>query len=316
MSKSTNIEQKPLQRVLSSALGEDTGLGPLSNLPGVWKNTGQFSGHGWNMIALPFPRGELDYRLLNNQYNETLTFQLVDNDVSNRGMHGDQEVAAIDYVQHIEQVAAGDFPDSGSAGSAGVAIHHEPGLWLFLKDHITDDINIARLASIPHGDSVMALGQSAQSATGFEIPKINGLPIGVDQDIHTNPYLKPYLHFHKHPFQNVFDPTEPNDLLNKAILPFFQQDKVANVTQLKVSSAQNNGGVHNIPFVVKEANAARVDATVWIYELKEKHPSGEAKMLLQYSQTVLLDFFSRPDGQGVIQWPHVSINTLEKQPMG
>ncbi|MBQ4849885.1 heme-binding protein [Pseudoalteromonas sp. MMG012] len=314
MSDSASNEQKPSQRVLKAVMGQEEALGPFSNLPGVWKNTGQFSGHGWNMIALPFPTGELDYRLLNNQYNEILTFQLVDKNVPNRGMNGDQEVETIDYVQQIEQIAAADFPDSGLAGGSGLAIHHEPGLWLYMKNHTTDDLNIARLSSIPHGDSLMALGQSAQSKTGFEIPKISGLPIGVNDNLEENPYLIPYLHFHKHLFENVFDPTQPNDLLNKAILPFFQQGKVANVTQLKVDSRLASGGVNNIPFVVRQANADQVEATLWIYELTEKHPNGEPKMLLQYSQIVMLDFFERRDGQGLIKWPHVSINTLEKQP--
>ncbi|TMO55830.1 heme-binding protein [Pseudoalteromonas aurantia] len=307
-------EQQPSQRVLKKATGSEEALGPFTHLPGVWKNTGQLSGHGWNMIALPFPTGELNYRLLNNQYNETLTFQLVDKNVPNRGINGDQEVETIDYVQQIEQIAAADFPDSGLAGGAGLAIHHEPGLWLYMKNHTTDDLNIARLSSIPHGDSLMALGKSAQSKTGFEIPKISGLPIGVDQNLEANPYLKPYLHFHNNLFENVFDPTQPNELLNKAILPFFQQGKIANVTQLKVDSTLASGGVNNIPFVVRQANAGQVEATLWIYELTEKHPNGEPKMLLQYSQIVMLDFFERKGEQGLIRWPHVSINTLEKQP--
>ncbi|WP_440056567.1 heme-binding protein (plasmid) [Pseudoalteromonas sp. T1lg65] len=313
MSNSGQVEQHISKRVLESTTTSEPSLGPLSHLPGVWKNTGQFQGHGWNMIALPFPTGSHDYRLLNNQYNETLTFQLVDKNVPNRGMNGDQEVFTIDYVQAIDQIAADDAPRSGLAGGDGLAIHHEPGLWLHMKDHITGDLDIARLSSIPHGDALMALGKSQQSKTGFDIPNISGLPIGVDQDLH-NPYLQPYLHFHEQPFKDLFDPTQPNELLDQAILPFFQQKKVANVTQLKVDSSLASGGVNNIPFITKQANATEVSAIFWIYELTEKLPNGEPRMLLQYTQTVMLEFFERKDGQGLIKWPHVSINTLEKQP--
>jgi hypothetical protein len=312
MSNAGKIEQKVSKRAFEIASTTEPVLGPLAQLPGVWENTGQFKGHGWNMIALPFPTGAHDYRLLNNQYNEVLTFQLVDKNVPNRGLNGDQEVFTVDYVQAIDQIAAADSPESGLAGGAGLAIHHEPGLWLHMKDHITGDLDIARLSSIPHGDSVMALGHSAKSKTGFDIPNISGLPIGVNQDL-ANPYLHPYLHFHEHLFQNVFDPTKPNDLLKQAIMPFYQQGKIANVTQLKVDSALASGGVNNIPFVTKQANATEVSSTFWIYELNEKLPNGEPKMLLQYSQTVMLEFFDRPDGQGLIKWPHISINTLEKQ---
>jgi hypothetical protein len=59
-------------------------------------------------------------------------------------------------------------------------------------------------------------------------------------------------------------------------------------------------------------------STFWIQELKEKDKNGKPKRRLQYSQLVMLDFFPRVDGlppgccPGPIQWPHVSINTLEK----
>jgi hypothetical protein len=310
-----NNEQQPSKRSLQKLSGNIPNLGPLSQLPGKWQNTEQFAGHGWNMIALPFPTGENGYRLLNNQYNETLEFHLVDNNVPNRGIAGDQSLVTVDYVQSIEQIVAEDFPDSGLAGDPGLAIHHEPGLWLNMKNQTTNDLDIARLASIPHGDSVMALGKSATSKTGFEIPSVSGLPIGVEQNLQANPYLKPYLHFHNQLFQGLFDPTQPNDLLSKATLPFFQQGKIVNVTQLQVDSTLDNGGVHNIPFVIKQANVTDVNATFWIYELSDKHPNGEAKLLLQYSQVVFLEFFKRGNGQpGLIRWPHVSINTMEKQP--
>ncbi|WP_234401366.1 heme-binding protein [Pseudoalteromonas sp. T1lg23B] len=159
MSNSGHEKQQVSKRSLTTPCTTEPALGPLSQLPGVWKNSGQFHGHGWNMIALPFPSGDHDYRLLNNQYNETLTFQLVDKNVPNRGMNGDQEVFTVDYVQAIDQIAAADFPESGLAGEAGLAIHHEPGLWLHMKNHTTGELDIARLSSIPHGDAVMALGK-------------------------------------------------------------------------------------------------------------------------------------------------------------
>ena len=35
--------------------------------------------------------------------------------------------------------------------------------------------------------------------------------------------------------------------------------------------------------------------------------------VLQYQQVVMMEFFGRRDGlPGRIQWPHVSVNTLEK----
>ena len=84
------------------------------------------------MIALPFvkPGGgpsDRPFRLLLNQFNEELKFQLVDKAVPNRGVNlavpknTDQVVVTIDYEQAIAQIAAEDFPLSGLAGPAGSA---------------------------------------------------------------------------------------------------------------------------------------------------------------------------------------------------
>lgn len=55
-------------------------LGLLKNLQGTWKANGA----GWNMIALPLKdalAGSAPFRVLMNQYNETLTFSFVDDNV-------------------------------------------------------------------------------------------------------------------------------------------------------------------------------------------------------------------------------------------
>ena len=306
----------------------DPSLGPLMLLPGMWKSAGR----GWSMTALPFATAPspFDYRLLLNQYDEQLEFRFVDNNVPNRGVEKnnptvqtDQFVVTVDYQQTIQQVAATDFPDSkGLAGGPGQAIHHEPGLFLHMKNEITDGLDIARLASIPHGDSVMALGQSSVHDGASCIPHINSLPEGVTQDLDNNPYLKPYKKFHDAPFKgNVnfpgfpgFDPTQTHVLLELANADV----KVVRTTTLHVDSTIPTGGVVNIPFVVRKANAATLKSTFWIQELAEKDVNGDPKLRLQYLQLVMLDFFPRRDGfpgccPGPIRWPHVAINTLDKE---
>ncbi len=318
----------PPAREYGKPAKNDPNLGPLMRLPGMWKSEGL----GWNMIALPFATAPvpLDYRLLLNQYDEQLEFKFVDNNVPNRGVEQnnptrqtDQFVVTLDYQQTIQQVAATDSPDSGGlAGAAGAAIHHEPGLWLHMKNQITDGLNIARLATIPHGDSVLALGQSSEHEGASCIPHINSLPIGVTQDLDNNPYLRPYKQFHDNPFKgnvNVpafpgFDPTRTHVLLELANAGV----DIVRTTTLTVDSAIPTAGIANIPFVVRKANAVSMQSTFWIQELAEKDCHGEPKLRLQYLQVVQLDFFPRRDGfpgccPGLIRWPHVSINTLEKQ---
>ena len=301
-------------RILEAATAGDDALGPLKDLPGTWANLPGLPGRGWNMIALPFEGSPLRYRLLLNQYNETLKFSTVDKGVPNRGLPGpgepdaDQLLAVLDYEQTIEQIAAADSPESGLAGEPGLPIHHEPGLWIHILNRRTNDLDVARLATIPHGNSALALGRSFESEGQPAIPAANGLPIGVDQDLSTG-YLAPYKHFDDDLFRGLFTPVHPNLLLAEANSGV----EIVRTTKLEVDTKLESGGIVNLPFIEREADATEMTATFWIQELAEAGPDGRPKLRLQYTQTVFLDFFPRRDGQpGRIRWPHISINTLEK----
>ena len=319
-------------RTVEKAVSGDELLGPLKHLPGIWKNTPSLNGRGLNMISLPF-KGvepvsgeELEYRLLVNQYNEELTFTFVDKGVPNRGVvlennnfdpdcpdpsgDPDQLVVALDYQQVIHQLDAEDFPKSGKEGKPGAAIHHEPGLWLHMRDERTQGIDIARLSTVPHGDSVLALGRSKGPLDGPpEIPYVDGLFIGDTRD-REDPYLAPYVHFQDCHFHG-FDPFNPHlqlEFLNKKLA--YDGIKILRTTTLEVDTTIETGGIKNIPFIVKQANAKSMKSTFWIMEVDDH---GTEKLLLQYLQIVILDFLPREDGHpGLVRWPHVSINTLEK----
>ncbi len=306
-------------------------LGPLKMLPGCW----QAKGTGWNMIALPSAPSRVNFRILMNQYSEELNFSSVDDNVPNRGIFAgsdidtDQFLVALDYQQRIDQIAIADFPDSGKAGAEGMTIHHEPGLWLHMKNETTAGLDIARLATIPHGNSVLAVGRSAEMEGKPTIPRANGLPIGVSQDLsnENNPYLTAYRHFENDPFNGKvnpkkvpgfpgFFPTNMNAILQFALdgLP-----PVAKTTVLHVETDVEKAGIVNIPFIERQADANEMISTFWIMELEEKDKKGKPKLVMQYSQTVMLDFFERPDGSTnpdgspkLIRWPHISIATLEK----
>lgn len=328
LSDSRVREMQHHAREIGIATVGDPDLGPFALLPGTWSNLPGLAGHGWNMIALPFatqPQSPLDYRLLLNQYNEDLKFSLVDKMVPNRGIgkngtvETDQFVVALDYEQMITQIAVEDFPVSGLAAPPGAAIHHEPGLFLHMANEVLDGVDIGRLGSVPHGDTLLALGKSQPTSNGAPtIPAINGLPIGVSHDL-TSKYLSPYQHFNKSPFKGTvtapgfpgFDPVSPEKLLIGAA-----PGKVARTTTLQFDSTIPTGGIMNIPFIERQADASAMKSTFWIQELEEKDKAGNPRLILQYAQVVLLEFFDRRDGNpGRIQWPHVSINTLEKVAM-
>ena len=335
------------ERYIGPASPEMEVLGPLQNLPGVWHSRGR----GWNMIALPVAPSLLQdpanppFRVLMNQYSETLKFTTVDTKVPNRGLRHEadgsisdatQFVVTLDYEQKIAQDVAEDFPataDPDIVGGAGKDIHHEPGLWLNMTNELTAGIDIGRLATIPHGNSVLALGESDHYTGGAKeipplkgaIPAVSGLPVGrLPLDFADDGYLDPYKHYIDTPFMgNVagvpgFPGFSPADM--NAILRFGHGDgsDVASTTQLTVDSTIERGGVVNIPFIEHQADAASMSSTFWIQEMKATETSGpragKPRMRLLYSQVVMLDFFRpRRDGlPGMAEWPHISINFLDK----
>jgi hypothetical protein len=169
--------------------------------------------------------------------------------------------------------------------------------------------DIARLATIPHGDAALGLGNSSVVNGAPNIPTVNALPLGVNQDLENNRYLAPYKHFHDNFFRGLFDPTDPTALLKAANSGV----DIVRTTVLEFDTTTATGGIHNIPFIVKQANASEMKATFFIQELAETDEAGNPKLRLQYVQVVQLDFLPRFDGgPGRIKWPHVSINTMVK----
>lgn len=346
--KQARVELPPEIRSLTNRGAPPTpNLGPLKDLVGVWTAEGT----GWNMIALPFqgappPPAGFKFRVLMNQYDEELKFTFVDDDVPNRGLvrpdaaQSDQFVVTLDYQQKIAQVAAEDRPASGGlAGLPGLPIHHEPGLWLYEKNRRTKDdnikgdqvtevkLNVARLASIPHGNSVLAIGRSQKFDGMPDIPAVSGLPSGrfedvssPDYDFKTDPYLEPYLHYINSPFMgNVafpgfpgFSPADMNEILRFAN----QGVDIVRTTTLTVDSTRKTAGISNAPFSVREADPVSMKSTFWIQELNEDDEFGNPKLRLQYSQVVMMSFFRPREDEFPDRavWPHISIATLNKTP--
>jgi len=355
-------------RRIEPARERDPELGPLKLLPGTWANvrldhrredpdgsrnpffgdgslngTGQspLDGRGWNIIALPFFRGQNQppYRVLMNQYNEVLHFAHIDDKVPNRGIdfgagqNTDQEVAALDYTQHIRQLAVEDDANSGKAFDPELDIHHEPGFFLHMKKQTIDDFSIARLATIPHGNVATAVGKFVEIDGPPTIPPLSAMPEGVSTNDVVNAmngdaaepgkaatvgYLAPYKHYVDSPFMGVlgapfpgFHPLDANHLIRIGVEAI--ADKVKKTTELVLDTDTMEAGIVNIPFIERQADAALMRSTFWIMELDEESAYGEPRLVLAYSQFIFLDFFPRRDGrEGFIRWPHVSINMMEK----
>ncbi len=140
-------------------------LGPLASLPGNWKGTG-FSVM-WrpdnNIPPGNDPSGIKRFLQL-NLTSETLDFHVIPGAVPNRGLATQPDIFlyGLHYLQRVADADASAFPN------AGEALHIEPGLFMNvpasgnLESELDTNVppTIVRLASIPHGVSLLMQGDN------------------------------------------------------------------------------------------------------------------------------------------------------------
>ncbi len=303
-------------RVASSSKEANEDLGLLHNLPGTW------IGKGFNLIARPAHEGEEGkppFFLELNATQETLEFTAIGGAIPNRGdVQKTKLLHAVHYLQTVADCADNTF------------IHKEPGLWVHVPP-LPDDASerYVRHAVIPHGDSLLA--QSTFFTTlkeeGPRIEHVNSLPFPIGDPI---PDLNDVVHrtdenpeyigpFEKEPLPGECLPPglqaaktirDPTEVLRAQIAgqKFIETDVIVISTEPAEDENPPAGGILNIPFVIKNANAKQMDAIFWIEKVERPgyDPRRDRNFLqLQYVQRVILDF-------GPLHWPHVSVATLVK----
>ena len=276
-------------------------LGPLAGLAGNW------AGQGFNVIWRPHPlkpSGQ-DRFLELNVTSEQLDFGPALRGIPNRGLlQPNISLAGLHYLQQIA--------DANTHNNQ----HFEPGLWVTVPQ--TSDPQeprtVARLASIPHGTTILLQGTAHTAAGGPTIPAVSIKPFTIGHPAQTIDF----------PEQTLATATQfrtsgvgltgitqqmvnnPNSVLHSAPSP-----QIASTTTLQVESRDASlpgGGTANIAFLTgtkdgPNAVAASVTATFWL-ETVQGDPGPRR---LQYSQLVLLNFNG-------LSWPHVTVATLQKQP--
>jgi hypothetical protein len=283
-------------------------LGALAGLIGNW------AGSGFNAIWRPNqPATGSDRFLELNLTTEILEFDPIPGKIPNRGLlQGDLFMAGLRYLQQISDSNVIDPATNRNAG-----LHIEPGLWLSIPA-TTDPIipaSVARLASIPHGTTIVAQGlmQTAAGAPTINPVSITPFKIGNPQSPVTFPEqtLTSSTSFRTTvPGLNGISQAmldNPNSVLTQATAGI----SVATTTTLTVSSVGTpilGGGTANTAFLQggpdgPNADAARVDSTFWLMTTQGS-PQPD---LLQYSQVVLLNFNG-------LSWPHVTVGTLRPEP--
>lgn len=271
-------------------------LGPLGQLPGTWTGT------GYNVIWRPF-HGAADHFLQVNLTTETLTVNSIGGAVPNRGLaQGDIDLFGVRYLQQIHD--AGQPPDGGGA------LHIEPGFWLRVPSTNAPQAaeSIVRLASIPHGTSVLAQG-SAKTVSGpptIPVESITPFTIGdPSSKVHfPEQTLQPLVQKQRSPVPHNLDQgllTDPNALLRRRLAT----QTVLSTTILHVDSQAtiggSAGGVVDIPFLQPNAKAKNVSATFYVETVERADKS--TFLQLQYSQRLLLDF-------ATLSWPHLTVGNL------
>jgi hypothetical protein len=285
-----NAVQAPFPEVASP-------LGPLAGLVGKW------SGKGFNIIWRPHT-GAQDHFLELNVTSEQLEFSAISGSIPNRGLlQPDINMFGLTYLQQI------------SDANLKAGLHIEPGLWLAVPktSDPAEGPTVARLASIPHGTTIVAQGTASTVAGPPTIPGTSIKPFTIGQP----------LSLFDFPEETLATPSSfrtsgagltgvtqhmvsnPNSVLQAAIAG----QHITQTTTLHVNTSDApilGGGTANTAFLKgggggPNAVSASVNATFWL-ETIEGNPVIHQ---LQYAQTVLLNFNG-------LSWPHITVATLRQ----
>lgn len=307
----------------------DTRLGELADLEGKWE------GEGFNMLAVPDPsKGPRDYRIIAQKFKETLEFnritELAPNDgVPNRKLNLTQFVSAVEYTQHVVDME-------------GNAIHHENGLWLMLDDRGAGASKIARQSSIPHGNSLLAPGQTFVFGGAPIIDQACVLPSTSKQKIaqkmqggmsleqacaevvaeeacgYLQPYAEADAEFKRQGVDYFLNP-------NKFLTDHNQGLNISSTTVFQLDTHNESGGVINIPFfnppqpgqpVQNAITCPALSSVFWVNTVK--NADGSESKELQYTQDTTIEFFeanpnrSASEPLHLIEWPHLDVANLKK----
>ena len=309
-------------RASAPSAAPDDPLGPLAELPGTW------AGKGFNVMGLPVADPNIKFRVKVNAYQETLTFSDIGAHVPNRAndpnrlgnFQPDINLFGVHYLQMIDDLN-GEGP-----------LHLETGIWLNVPatTNPVAEPTVVRLASIPHGDSVLAQGRAIVAQGGPQIGIADATPFTLDPTTGARindtsaPYLAPYTNAVPPPGIPAEAILKPNVLLEtaiagqtiaKTVVLIVNASPVGGINDSPITPKPGtDGGIVNIPFVVHNADANSMSAIFWIEWVQ--NADGNHFLQLQYTQTVILDFpVPGPDGKTMfdIKWPHISVATLIKR---
>lgn len=273
---------------------EADGLGLLEGLKGSWAGT------GFNAIWRPNRLTTGQDRFLElNSTRETLEFDVLAGGIPNRGLW--QPDITMGGPRYLQQILDVNLPATSNG------LHVEPGVWLNVPSTTDPPVSpsVVRMASIPHGTTILAQGLPARSQARRPSP-----PPTSTRSRSATLFQRQRSRSRTSPATRRFGPvkTSPASRRRWSTTVLTAADPGLTMTStvvLQVSSLElpvPGGGTTNTAFLLggsdgPNADAASVTATFWL-ETIEGAPAQ-----LQYSQTVLLNFKR-------LSWPHVTVASL------
>ena len=288
--------------------GEDvpsvvSGLGPLAGLIGTW-NSPTTNPTGYNVMPLPQATAPNKFILKDFSYYEEMTFSAIAGNVPNRGGTYEQDGYVLFYEQRVY---------FGEGPSQNNLVHAENGAWIHLvtgpqlqgpygqggpsptppaPNPIPSqpaNRNIVKQVSVPHGNSILALGTYSESSGAPTIPNVSTLPTGSGV---TPSFYTPY---------GENDPSNPMVNPNVVLQDALEDVTISNTIKFDVSTKNLGGAVTNIYFEQKHANVTGFTTTFWLETL------DDGSLQLQYSQTIEMTL-----KQNNVVYYHIDANTLTK----
>jgi hypothetical protein len=346
-----------------NVLHEPADHGSLKLLEGTWVST-EKTGFGIHTTIMPTPGTTFTqdpgkFTFLCENYTEEMSFKIIKDVVRNRAGCNEQMVAAIMYEQSVKN-------------EEGVGIHEENGMYLNLgniykhpsteesttRDRTLPEVQaglsgpdfipkykIARQGTIPHGQSIMLLGQAEEKAGKPEFPTGTDL-WDVDHLATSTSMAAMGIHDEGADFINLDKPapewvTDGSEsapsgggarhynqrLLGHKLYPYsvrpdmrlrdaIKDQKIDGYTYFELSSEYDNDdgnglqeGIKNIPLVEMNTPVKKMILRMWIENVVLE--SGEIVQQLQYEQH--MGFVFGIFGGNPIVWPHIQVNTLRRK---
>ena len=323
----------------------DNGLGQLIRLVGTW-NSPPAGTYSWNVMPLPQDNVDDDFILKNFPYSEEITFAQIPGTAPNRGGGFTQVANTLFYEQRVYFSASSSSMFPVPDANVNTLVHAENGSWLFLDTRSqfpgafppagsspvplpygTSSIppqdptmNVAKQMSVPHGNSILAVG-SVDPAAQFPpppdpvvSPENPGTPtLSTNPGSPNIPQLNAIPSYNgdsygasKYGPSNVQGGVETNPNINPCIklVDYLNANPATDYVHFKV---QTKSDITNIPFETGHANVNSYEQQIWLLN------PGTANAALMYYQNIgmaLTLSSSSTGGTKTINFPHITANVL------